>query len=86
MILELLQLNINKVIGIIILIIIAFIFIKTLIEEIVKLGFRGLFIGLPKAFLNVILILPKLILSILKFIFDFIKRFIKALKICIFGV
>lgn len=75
-----------KIIGIIILIFIIVVFLKTIVEEIVKLGFKGVFIALPKAFINVLLILPKLLFMILKLVFIFIKRFLTALKICIRGV
>lgn len=75
-----------KIIGIIILILIIYIVIKTIIEEVVKLGIKGLFIGFPKAIFKVIMIIPNMILFILKLIYDFLRRFIKALKICIFGV
>lgn len=80
------DLNIYKIILIIVLFIITIIIIKTIIEEVVKLGVKGLFVGLPKALYKLILFIPKTILYILKLIYGFIKRFFKALRICIFGV
>lgn len=49
MLLELLQNDLYKIICIILVVLFCIIFIKVLLTEIIKLGFRGIFIGLPKA-------------------------------------
>lgn len=54
MFLDLLENKTYKIIVIILISIFCIIFIKVLIEEIIKLGFKGIFIGLPKAILWII--------------------------------